>query len=242
MHEISLHEENCFITLTYNPEHYPESGSLDITHFQKFMKRLRKKSMSKIRFYHCGEYGDQLGRPHYHAILFGYDFNDKKLYKQINGRNLYTSQILSEIWGKGFCTVGTATFESACYVARYLLKKQTGPTAEEYYSRVDPETGEVLALKPEYTTMSRRPGIGSNWFKQFKTDVYPEDEMVVNGVKTRPPKYYDTQYEISDPQEFENLKNQRIRKSIKYEINNTPDRLAVRETILKSKINTLPRK
>ena len=73
MHEASLYENNCFITLTYNEDHIPSDGSLKKDHFQKFMKRLRKKFGAGIRFFHCGEYGAELSRPHYHAILFNFD-------------------------------------------------------------------------------------------------------------------------------------------------------------------------
>ena len=82
-HESSLHIYNCFITLTYDPEHLPDDGSLDIKHFQKFMKRLRDKLHPlRIRFFHCGEYGDKTRRPHYHALIFGYSFPDRKILKK----------------------------------------------------------------------------------------------------------------------------------------------------------------
>jgi hypothetical protein len=74
VHEASLHEKNCFITLTYSPENLPKDGSLDVSHFQKFMKRFRKRFGPGIRFFHCGEYGESLSRPHYHACIFGFDF------------------------------------------------------------------------------------------------------------------------------------------------------------------------
>ena len=79
MHEASLHDENSFLTLTYSDENLPPGGSLHLPDFQNFMKRLRKSIAPKrVRFYHCGEYGDILSRPHYHALLFGYDFDDRK--------------------------------------------------------------------------------------------------------------------------------------------------------------------
>ena len=77
VHEASLHERNCFITLTYRDECLPTNGSLDLDAFQKFMKRLRRRFGEGVRFFHCGEYGENFGRPHYHAILFNLDFSDK---------------------------------------------------------------------------------------------------------------------------------------------------------------------
>lgn len=130
VHEASLYEDNCFITLTYNKENLPKDFSLNKRDFQLFMKRLRKKYAPKqIRFYHCGEYGEpteynnHIARPHYHAIIFNHKFEDQILWKQKRGNELYISKELEELWPQGFSTIGSVTQDSAGYVARYLLKK-----------------------------------------------------------------------------------------------------------------------
>ena len=92
VHEASLYQDNCFITLTYSPEHLPKDNSLHKEHFQLFMKRLRKAFGQKIRYFHCGEYGENFSRPHYHACLFNVDFKDKELLKNFNGNKIYTKQ------------------------------------------------------------------------------------------------------------------------------------------------------
>ena len=157
VHEASLYDDNCFITLTYRDADLPADMSLNLKHFQKFMKRLRKRFGSGIRFYHCGEYGTLLGRPHYHACIFNFDFPDKKLFTIRDGINLYTSQALDELWPYGFSTIGSVTFESAAYTARYIMKKINGDAAKDHYEYVNPSTGEISLRKPEYTTMSRLP-------------------------------------------------------------------------------------
>ncbi len=119
VHEAQMNEDNCFITLTYNEKNLPHDGSLDKTHFQKFMKKLRKTTDNKIRYYHCGEYGENLQRPHYHACLFGHDFADKEFFQNSNGNDLYISKQLDKTWNKGFATIGNMTFETAAYTARY---------------------------------------------------------------------------------------------------------------------------
>ena len=43
VHEAQVHDENCFITLTYNNENLPKDGSLNKRDFQLFMKRLIKE-------------------------------------------------------------------------------------------------------------------------------------------------------------------------------------------------------
>ena len=50
MHEASQYENNCFITLTYDNEHLPPDGSLQLSHFQDFFKRFRKKFVPKCPY------------------------------------------------------------------------------------------------------------------------------------------------------------------------------------------------
>lgn len=85
-HESSLYLDNSFITLTYDDKRLPfrEEGQLPANvglhypDFQDFMYRLRDRFGSGIRFICAGEYGDKLGRPHFHAILFNFNFPDRK--------------------------------------------------------------------------------------------------------------------------------------------------------------------
>lgn len=42
VHEASIHDDNCFITLTYNDTNIPSDGGLRHRDYQLFMKRLRK--------------------------------------------------------------------------------------------------------------------------------------------------------------------------------------------------------
>lgn len=194
VHEAQLHRDNCFITLTYSPECLPANGSLVKKHFQDFMKRLRKRfeGKEKIRFFACGEYGSKLSRPHYHAILFNMDFPDKELFSVVNGNRVYRSATLERLWPFGFSTIGNVSFESCAYVARYCTKKITGKKAKEHYcDRI-----------PEFTLMSRRPGIAAEWLDEYSKDVYPHDFVVHNGKKVRVPRYYDKRMEVIDPETF----------------------------------------
>lgn len=206
MHEAKMHQENCFLTLTY--EDAPHS--LNLKHFQNFMKRLRKKYAPKtIRLFHCGEYGqvyttpgdptsepvkhhaypekNAIGRAHYHAILFGHDFHDKEFYKlNRHQQTLSTSPTLSRIWKHGFATIGNVTEESAAYTARYIFKKITGDLSNTYYTKLD-QYGELHEINPEYVTMSRKPGIGHSWLDKYGEDIYAYDECVINGKKHQYP-------------------------------------------------------
>jgi len=245
VHEASMYSDNCFITLTYNNQNLPKDRSLHLEHFQLFMKRLRKKYGTKIKFFHCGEYGQKHRRPHYHACLFNFDFKDRKLWKTKNGFKVYVSKSLETLWPFGFSTVGDVTFESAAYVARYITKKINGEAAEKNRPVIDPDTGiqgalkhyetvnfktgEVWNLKPEYTTMSRRPGIGKSFYQKFKNDIFPSDEIIMRGKKMGVPKYYDSLLESENPDELKRIKNERKAKAREHEENNAPDRLKVRE-------------
>lgn len=141
-HEASLHPFNCYLTLTYSDDKLPPDGSLNYRDFQLFMKRFRKMFPNDtIRFYMCGEYGDKTERPHYHALIFGFDFPDKTLLKVSRGNSLFVSKTLDSLWGLGHCFIGAVSFQSAAYVARYVMKKQTGKNATDFYRRVNPETG-----------------------------------------------------------------------------------------------------
>lgn len=166
------------------------------------MKRLRKKypkkTYGKIGYFMCGEYGENFGRPHYHACLFGFDFPDKVLWKTTpDGNRLYTSETLQALWqNQGYCIIGDVTFDSAAYVARYITKKITGDSAPDHY-------GHRL---PEYTNCSKRPSVGLEWIKKYHTDVYSYDSVLFDGMKLKPNRYYDKFYEKNFPENFERIK------------------------------------
>lgn len=242
MHEAKYHELKSFLTLTYSDENLPEGGTLVKRDFQLFMKRFRKEHGGKIRYFMCGEYGDGNDRPHYHAIIFGCDFPDRKKHsKGARGDQIYTSATLDRIWGLGHTYIGNVTHESCGYVARYCMKKVTGQMAEEHYSRVNPATGEWYLLLPEYINMSLRPGIGADYYEDFKNDLYPSDYAVVKGKKLPVPKYYDRKLEKEEPQLLEQLKATRKRRAVLDKANNTRERLAVRKEVILSKFKMLKR-
>lgn len=247
MHESKLHELKCFLTLTYDDLHLPRDGSLNKAHPSEFLKRLRRRHKyhnpdAKLRYFLCGEYGDTTFRPHYHIILFGCDFADKRPHsKGSNGDQLYVSKLLDEVWRYGNCYIGAVTAESCGYVARYIMKKVNGDLAEDHYRRVDPLTGECFDLEPEYNSMSLKPGIGLDFYEKFKSDFYPRDTAVMKGKEFPVPKYYDRQLDKSDPRLLAELKEARTERALKRQSDNTPSRLKVRQEVLKSKISTLKR-
>lgn len=241
MHEAQMHEDNSFITLTYAPEHLPADGSLNKNHFQDFMKRLRERlAPERIRFFHCGEYGERFSRPHYHAIVFGFGFPDRTLYQDTGETKLYTSAFLADCWGHGFTTVGDVTFDSAAYVARYVVKKITGDKAHDHYWRINEQTGETNQVEPEYVTMSRRPGIASAWYDKYGAEVYPSDSVITNGHEIQPPRYYDKMFEAAHGN-IQAIKRERLKKGEKHKKDQHWKRLLVRERVQERKLQLLKR-
>lgn len=264
VHEASLHKESCFLTLTYNPESLPPGGSLVKEDMQKFLKRLRrrheyfinehgKKEKRTIRFFQAGEYGEcckncglsrprcrcgawtpGLGRPHHHCLLFGYSFPDREVLRMGKYPLFFSPELTlgkNPLWPHGFASIGELNFDTACYTARYILKKITGDPAEDHYQ----------GKKPEFITMSRRPGIGKEWYDRFSSDLYNHDTAVVrDGFLAKPPKYYDSLFELDNPSRLALLKNRR-KEYAKNNPENTEERRAVKAELAAIKLNQTSR-
>lgn len=241
VHESKMHKNNAFITLTYADEHLPERKQLQHEDFVKFMKRLRKQiAPTRARFYMGGEYGPQNDRPHFHACIFGHDFHDRQYHSTTgSGEKIYRSNQLEKLWTNGYSSTANLTFQSAAYIARYCLQKVTGDLAEEHYKRYD-HLGEYQ-LNPEYNHMSLKPGIGATWFKTYQADVVTFDYVVINGKRCKPPKYYDLLYGETNPDELEHIKYMRMERAKEHAIDNTDERLKVREQVTKAAISQLKR-
>ena len=203
------------------------------------MKRLRARlSPLRIRFFHCGEYGEEFSRPHYHAIIFGYDFPDKVFYKESNGERLFISAFLENVWARGFALVGDVTFESCAYVARYVTKKVNGERAFDHYWKMNEVTGELISITPEYATMSRRPGIGAKWMDKFGDEVRANLSVVMRGHEMALPRFYESYFDSLD---LEAVKGEREVSSYRYDSDSTPERLKVREVCKVAQVNFLKR-
>lgn len=242
VHESRLHDDSIFITLTYNPASLPTGGTLVKRHLQLFFKRLRKSiAPKKVRYYAVGEYGDENLRPHYHIILFGYRFEDAKLLRETKGHRFHSSAALETLWPYGLSEFGEVTAETCAYCARYVIKKINGARAASHYERVTTD-GEIVSVIPEFAAMSRRPGIARDWFSRYASDVYPDDFIILNGRRSKVPRFYDALLEKSSPDDFAAIKDARLKRSRRRRADQTPERLAVREKCLKAKISVAQRK
>lgn len=131
-----MHQDSSFVTLTYSPEHVSKTGSLVPRDVQLWLKRLRKLAApQRIRYFLCGEYGDQSERPHYHAALFGL--------------SMAHSSLVTSSWPLGYAMCAEFNAQTAQYISGYVTKKTMSLGSKILNGRY-----------PEFARMSRRPGIG----------------------------------------------------------------------------------
>lgn len=212
-------DRSWFLTLTYDNDHVPINDQAVLTtrldDVSKFMKDLRRYyeyhfNHDQIRFFASSEYGSNTLRPHYHLSVYNMPIPDlEKIANNFRGDELFSSEIVNQIWKKGFVVIGRFEWNTAAYTARYIVKKLKGESALEY---------SVFGLEPESTRMSRRPGIGNEWMlkNQNWIDVYNTDEIVLpsNGSKAnavKPPKSFDRALEEIDPIRMARIKANRAR-------------------------------
>ncbi len=240
VHESCMHADaygNCWITLTYRSRdectkkqlqkgHYvPADYSLNYYHFRDFVKRLRRYFPQKIRYFHCGEYGEENLRPHYHACLFNVSFEDVIVEKQEQGITIYSSPTLQNLWPYGFSTIGELNYETAAYTAGYILKKITGNQALDTYLRND-QYGVAFWVKPPYITMSLKPGIGEKFYEKYKEDFYDDTCPVPGrGIFQKIPRYYESILELQSPSRMDDIKHKRQVYLSEHREEFTPERL-----------------
>lgn len=235
VHEAECHDYNCMATLTYDDEHLPDDGSLRGDDVKLFLKRLRKAlEPKKIRFFLAGEYGGKMGRPHYHILLFGIDFQRDESYTKDDPRPHI--DVIQKAWGLGHVRVDKLVYGTVAYVARYCLKKQ-----EQEVDYCDKATGVIRSR--EFTRMSRRRGIGYAWIKANYADTYSDDTIIMSPkCKSRPPRFYDKHYAETSSEALDKIKLRRLEEARKRAYNSTPERLAVRERIAKARNALLKRR
>lgn len=179
VHEASMHENNSFITLTYNDENL-KSPWLDYRDFQLFAKKLRKTQNGRIGYFVTGEYGDQKKRPHWHALIFNYRPRDlQPKYQNERGDHVSSSESLEKLWGQGITEVGQITFESAGYCARYAAKKLVhGNDQDHPYQPISKK--------------SSRQAIGKAFLERHWPDVFNYGRVILpDGQETQIPRYYE---------------------------------------------------
>ena len=254
--ELRYHDDACFITLTYNDDHLPNDKSINRDDPRNFLRRLRRAYPDqKIRYFGCGEYGKNqqgeinpftgkpdIGRPHYHYIIYGMNFDDRRL---INDDDIpqYESQQLEELWGKGFTSLGNADQKNIDYISQYTTKKINGNMAADHYKYLDPVTGEEINRQPEFISVSTQPGIGSQWFDDFEGDCLKGFITNGKGRVQKIPKYYKRQMkERFCSENYETVKKNTMKHVKPDHPDNSPERLKAREEVVKYRAARAARK
>lgn len=158
--ENMYHEESAFITLTYAEDPI----TLVPSDLQKFWKRYRSTG-ARVRYYAVGEYGEQLNRPHYHAIVFG---------------DCPSREFLEARWPLGRVDTRVVTQERIAYCAGYVEKKLYGELARQEY--------EANGLLPPFSCMSS--GIGKRYFEENWREIIDRGYIVFRGKPVGIPRYY----------------------------------------------------
>lgn len=215
--EARYHEQSFFITLTYDEEHVPtvvdDNGNTNLTlvpkDLQDFIKRFRRQQQyyhdNQVRFYGVGEYGHLHHRPHYHVIVFGAVLDDlRPMGKSKVGTPLHTSETIEKLWSRGRVEVEPLSWESACYTARYTVKK-LGKAETDFYK--------ILGIVPEFTRMSLKPAIGARYLEDNMERIYKSDEILIPTTESvrhsKPPHYYDEKYDLFFPEQMASIKENR---------------------------------
>lgn len=230
-HEIALHDKNCFLTLTYDDDNLP-SPFIVKEEFQKFIKRLRKyeKSKNSIRYIVSHEYGSRTGRPHHHAIIFGWEPSSQDyLMKAPSGEPLFTSRELDKLWPHGYHSIGDANEKTAYYIASYALKSSSN-------SVTCPDTGEIVAVT-DSMNCSTRPAIGKEYFlKNYKNMIFQDEPLARYYVKLLEKIDLDALQDYEDHQAYLNSNkktrsiSQRYAKHVITEQKKTFNKTGFRET------------
>lgn len=202
VHEAKMYENNSFVTLTYSDENL-KSSKLQYKDFQDFVKRLRydiwqrtpnyEKEQNRISIFVTGEYGELRKRPHWHALIFNWRPDDLvHHYTNDNGDRVYTSATLDNLWTHGNTEVGSITFNSAGYVARYAAKKLVhGKDDEHDYQPVSKK--------------SSKNAIGKKFLEKYWKDIFNYGKCILEGGQQIPiPRYYEKWLQKNQPEAWEN--------------------------------------
>lgn len=210
--ESQMHTQKFFLTLTYDAENLPAFGNLHKRDAQLFIKYLRKIiAPTKIRYVITGEYGDpnirngvnpltgfpEIGRPHFHAIIYGWVPTDLVTESEQKGNKIYSSKTVRKAWAnKGNAMIGTnVTPESCGYVAKYINKQLFGEVKENQMTKIDPNTGEAVIRNNTFGLYSTRPGIGKTWFDKYHDDCW-KGFVTLNGTKYPVPRYFEKKLQL----------------------------------------------
>jgi len=176
---------STWVTLTYENPSITPNGFMTVqkSTFQKFMKRLRKsypKDHPKIKYFACGEYGDETERPHYHAVIFNAD--PESIEKAWQGSYIHVCETTGDIQEikLGICHFDEVNENTVMYTAKYMMKAKKVPKFK------------ADDRNKEFQLFSK--GLGSNYLSPDVLRWHQEDPerlfVTVSGFKKALPRYF----------------------------------------------------
>lgn len=208
-HEALTSDGCLFLTLTFDDEHLGQN-SVEKEEVQKFMKRFRYYAKNKIRYFAVSEYGKQFGRKHYHIILYNTDLTDNPFYAVSYDAKKGGFWCFCRAWQDlkqspiGHCFVKIPTDNDFAYTAKYITKSRQSKQSKEYNRN--------NGKNPEFTLVSRCPGLGKKWL-DFNFEKLLEKPFIKNKqFKMRLPRYYEDKLfpKGSDEREQHMMEKQQI--------------------------------
>lgn len=159
---LSIHHKlgnGWFVTLTYKPEELPAGYNLCKEDVQKFIKRLRKNTGSKWRYFVAGEYGkkEPVRHPHYHLALFNQESKYSSEFNTYESMN----ELIAKTWQKGFTSTYELLPQRAQYLCGYATKKLIKREDKVYNDKKSSLYGRVS----EFGYGSNKPGLGMGAIK-----------------------------------------------------------------------------
>lgn len=233
-------QKASFLTLTFSDDAllYRDKGrSLDKLAFRQWIKRFRQQvyryyGIDNIKIMACGEYGKKFMRPHYHMIIYGFDFPDKYRFMMRNNNIYYRSPFVESLWKSpgfdgqyGWCVIGEATLESSAYVARYITGKFDGSFAIDKYKDKEKE----FLLTP------RKEGLGLSYLKKYYKDIFNHGCIRYSDKFAPIPRYYKNRLKDLDFEFYEQYRIDKFKEMINNlyvdNLDSTRERLLVREEV-----------
>ncbi len=229
-------QDSWFLNPTYNDEHLPLNGSVNLKHAQLFNKAIRnfrvkqyksdcKKScndcktvcknisrLTKYRNLYQFEYGGITNRAHGHVTAFNLSIPDLIEVESKGNYKAYESETITKLWGKGNLKILNVTIGSCIYIASHHFQDKLGKSSKIHKTPyIHPVTGKLVKSRsPEFSNRSNRPGIGKEFYKKFKSDIYPHDFIIIDGQKYPVPNYFDDLLKEDDPILYEEVKRNRV--------------------------------
>lgn len=203
MLEASLHDENWFLTLTFDDSriNFPidrTNYKWPLSSFNESMRLHYKYLKREYRYFACGEYGDKFGRPHYHLSIFGLSGHDLGLHFDSDDERrrrdtLFNGSKFRSYFGASVDSDGRPFWQSPVVVrfwpfgnhklyraTRETFQYVAGYVVKKLTGKANDDHDKLSAFQ-----VQSRPSIGFPWWQLHRLDlsVIDRDKLVNDGIE-----------------------------------------------------------